>query len=55
MTNFSKIVIEKYHPEKIILFGSYARGDFTEDSDIDVAVIVASISGRKNMVTQYTK
>lgn len=26
-------------PEQIILFGSYARGDFTSHSDIDVLVI----------------
>lgn len=27
---------------KIILFGSYARGDFTDDSDIDIAVLTES-------------
>jgi predicted nucleotidyltransferase len=27
------------------LFGSYARDNFREDSDIDVAVIVSNISG----------
>lgn len=27
----------KYDPEFIILYGSFARGDFTEDSDIDIA------------------
>lgn len=26
--------------EKMILFGSYARGDFTKDSDIDVMILV---------------
>lgn len=26
--------------DRIILFGSYARGDFTEESDIDIAVLV---------------
>ena len=26
--------------KRIILFGSYARGDFTEESDIDIAVLV---------------
>ena len=26
--------------KKIILFGSYARGDYTEESDIDIAVLV---------------
>ena len=26
--------------KKIILFGSYARGDYTDESDIDIAVLV---------------
>lgn len=30
---------EKYDPEKIILFGSFARGEFNEDSDIDLFVV----------------
>ena len=33
------IIAEKFHPEKIILFGSYARGDATEDSDVDLLII----------------
>ncbi|MSQ06594.1 MAG: nucleotidyltransferase domain-containing protein [Dehalococcoidia bacterium] len=28
-----------YSPEKVILFGSYARGDYDEFSDIDLIVI----------------
>ena len=28
----------KYHVEKVILFGSRARGDFKSTSDIDLAV-----------------
>ncbi len=34
-----KILVEKYQPEKIILFGSYVRGTYTEDSDIDLLII----------------
>ncbi len=30
------IIIEKYQPEKIILFGSLATGDVHEWSDIDL-------------------
>ena len=30
---------EGYSPEKIILFGSYARGQPQEDSDIDLLII----------------
>jgi len=31
--------IKRYKPEKIILFGSYARGDADEYSDLDFVVI----------------
>ena len=29
----------KYHPERIVLFGSYASGRQTEDSDLDLLII----------------
>jgi predicted nucleotidyltransferase len=32
-------LLEKYKPEKIIIFGSYARGEFNEDSDLDFLII----------------
>lgn len=35
-------ILEVAQPEKIILFGSYARGDATEDSDIDILIIQPS-------------
>jgi predicted nucleotidyltransferase len=31
-------VVEKYPIEKVILFGSYARGDASEASDVDLIV-----------------
>lgn len=30
---------EKYHPEKIYLFGSFVWGKFTPDSDVDLLII----------------
>ena len=35
-----RIVVAVADPEKVILFGSYARGDATEDSDVDLLVIM---------------
>lgn len=32
-------IVKAIDPEQIILFGSYARGDFTEASDLDLFVI----------------
>ena len=36
-------IVETSHPEKIILFGSYARGSFNADSDLDLLVIVPGV------------
>ena len=35
----TKQIVENYHPEKIILFGSYAWGKPDENSDVDLLVI----------------
>lgn len=32
-------IVREIQPEKIILFGSYARGDFERDSDLDLFII----------------
>ena len=37
--NITEQIVKKYKPEKIILFGSAARGEFTEDSDLDFLII----------------
>ncbi|MDD2957262.1 MAG: nucleotidyltransferase domain-containing protein [Lachnospiraceae bacterium] len=29
-----------YHLKSIILYGSYARGDYTADSDVDIMILV---------------
>jgi uncharacterized protein len=33
-------IVRDFHPERIILFGSYARGNPTVDSDVDLLVIL---------------
>ncbi len=37
---FSQQIAEKIQPERIILFGSYAYGQPSEDSDVDLLVIL---------------
>ena len=41
---YANLVSKQIDAEKIILFGSYAKGNWHKDSDIDVAVIVDKIS-----------
>jgi len=42
MKRISERLKEKYDANTVILFGSYARGEETEDSDIDLLVIAPS-------------
>lgn len=34
-----EVISKNYTPDKIILFGSYARGDYHEGSDVDLVII----------------
>jgi predicted nucleotidyltransferase len=37
---FARRVAERFHPDKIILFGSYAYGTPHADSDVDILVVM---------------
>ena len=39
MRAISERLKKEYNAEKVILFGSYARGEATADSDVDILVI----------------
>ena len=42
---YAKIIRSNYQPDKIVLYGSYAKGTANEDSDIDIAVIYKKFNG----------
>jgi predicted nucleotidyltransferase len=37
---YARQVAEHFHPDKIILFGSYANGQPNADSDVDILVVM---------------
>lgn len=37
---FSRRIAKEYRPERIVLFGSYAQGKPTEDSDVDLLIVM---------------
>ena len=39
LKKITRKIVEKYKPEKIILFGSFAWGKPTEDSDFDLFIV----------------
>ncbi len=40
-------VVDVAHPEKIILFGSAARGEMRSDSDVDLLVVKSGVHRRQ--------
>jgi predicted nucleotidyltransferase len=48
---FARDVAERFQPDKIILFGSYAYGTPTEDSDVDILVVMPT----RNQLDQAVK
>ena len=46
-------LVANYQPNKIILFGSYARGDANEDSDLDIIVVKSGIEN-EDLLKRYS-
>jgi len=40
-------IVTKFHPVKIILFGSWARGSAREDSDLDLLVVLPEVEHKR--------
>ena len=45
-------IIEQFHPDKIILFGSYARNEYTEDSDFDILVVMPAENSQRQKANE---
>ena len=41
---YKKVLLEKMPVKAIYLYGSYSKGNYTEESDIDIAVVVDRLS-----------
>jgi predicted nucleotidyltransferase len=45
-------IVEPFHPLKVILFGSHARGDAGPDSDVDFLVVFPELSNRRETAVE---
>lgn len=45
-------IAERFSPERIILFGSQARGDAKEDSDIDLLVLFRDVDNPRDRAVE---
>jgi predicted nucleotidyltransferase len=42
-------LVDRFHPDKIILFGSQARGTADDRSDVDILVVCEASDGRRSL------
>lgn len=48
-------IARDFHPLRIILFGSHARGDATPDSDIDLLVVLSDTTDKREAAIQIRR
>ena len=42
----AQLIVERFNPEQVILFGSHARGEVGEHSDVDLLVVLRNDGGQ---------
>lgn len=45
-------IVVRFSPDRIILFGSYARGESTADSDFDLLIVMPVEGSRRNKANE---
>jgi predicted nucleotidyltransferase len=54
---YLRILVEQFHPDQVILFGSYACGNPNKDSDVDLLVIKkmekSSVAERRDILKAW--
>lgn len=48
-------IVEQFHPTRILLFGSQARGDASESSDVDLLVVMANVPDKHKAAVDIRK
>ena len=46
LEQITRRIVEGFHPQRLILFGSRARGDERRDSDVDLLIVAPSAEPR---------
>jgi predicted nucleotidyltransferase len=48
LPEITRRIVSTSNPEKVILFGSFARGDFHPDSDLDLLIIMSHVDSPRS-------
>jgi predicted nucleotidyltransferase len=55
MEQIVTFITSQITPEKIIVFGSYARGDNTKNSDIDILILMKNLKNERQITSLLNK
>ena len=48
-------IVRSFHPVRIILFGSHARGDASPDSDVDLLVVLSQVDDKRKAAIEIRR
>jgi predicted nucleotidyltransferase len=48
-------IVRQFHPVKIILFGSWARGSARDDSDLDLLVVLPKVEHKRKAAIEVLR
>ena len=52
IARMTRVIVRRFRPERVILFGSHARGTAGPDSDVDLLVVTAVHGSRRRKAAQ---
>ncbi len=48
-------IAARFHPLRIILFGSHAKGEATEESDVDLLVVLPHVENKREVTIEIRR
>jgi predicted nucleotidyltransferase len=52
LDEMTRRIVDRFHPDRIILFGSYVKGEPTEDSDLDFLIVMPVEGSRRSKANE---
>lgn len=55
ISRIADVIVQQFHPLRLILFGSHARGEGGPDSDIDLLVVFSEVSDKRRAAVEIRR